>query len=50
MTEQTIPNLTLVVLAYNEDRTIQPFLSECLAYLDTLSENPQSGGAIKSSL
>ena len=29
------PNLTLVVLAYNEQENVAPFLEDCLAYLDT---------------
>ncbi len=31
------PNLTLVVLAYNEEENVCPFVSDCLAYLDTLA-------------
>jgi glycosyltransferase involved in cell wall biosynthesis len=36
---QSLPGLSLIVLAYNEEASVVAYLDECLGYLDTLSGN-----------
>lgn len=36
------PSLSLVVLAFNEEAAVGPFLEQCLAYLDRLPPDPEA--------